>query len=199
MARIRNYDGLETLLGPVGTGASAARHKAFCWFASPMVWDASTFLCWQCVQQFKAAPSKRKALFIYDRFMTTSKESGTVTATLDVLGVVNLGGSGDVGGGINPAKAVSDDIANIRKVKTWWGKMNNASLVERYKSPSPQFFSVLERILKLSITDLLKGDPGYNSDSTYRYDAKYTASIAAARVALSGASFDPDAAGLWGG
>ncbi|CAO3417040.1 hypothetical protein [Azospirillum doebereinerae] len=199
MPRVRTYSELEALLGPVGTGPSEVRHKVFCWSASVGVWDASTFVCWQCVQQFKSAPSKRRALFIHDTFLTYKKGDGTVSEKLDVLGVVNLGGSGDSGGGKNPREAIAADIANIRKVKTWWGKMNNASLVDRYKSPSPDFFATLERMLNLSITDLLKPDPGYNSGNTYRYDGKYATSIASARTALSGASFDPDAAGLWGG
>ncbi|MCG5239603.1 hypothetical protein [Azospirillum doebereinerae] len=198
MPRIRTFDALKTLLGPVGTGRSEERHRVFCWSASSGVWDPATFLCWQCVQQYQAAPSKRKAIFIYDTFLTA--KSGTAdefSAASDVLGTINLGGSGD--GVANPAKALKDDIANIKKVKTWWGKINNTGLVDRYKNPTADFLDGLERMLSLSITDLLKPESGYNSDNTYRYDGKFSKNIASSRKSLTDASFSPDAAGLWGG
>src|SRR5262249_51917855 len=146
-------------------------------------------------------PNKRKAIFIYDTFLTvpaSSKQSVSLTA--DVLGIINLGGAGE-GGGTNPEQVVRETIGNIKKVKTRFGKWWNSDLARNpaYTRPQANLSTALERMLSTSITDLLRSDPGFDPTVVYVLTAKYATSIADARTKLTAATFDPDAMGVWGG
>jgi len=192
------FDRLVEALGPVRLGdLDEVRYGAFTWFCN--ISEGSLYICWQCSQQYRLNPNKRKAIFIYDTFLDqNSREENAL------LGTINTGGSGEA----NPQRAVADTIANIKLVKTWVGKLRHRDLVAQYAHPTENLFAALEERVAEDIGQVMAnvvGNVKGGSKSQFvfeertRYSVKdhYERAVPDASRKLTAATFDPEAMGVW--
>lgn len=100
------------------TGLSSVEdlHQFFSFTAANF--EASNYVCWACIQQYKKAPNKRKMIFIDQHFTTDTPISGNaanvaqdMTEAYKILKFVNLGAdeiknySKSIGNQVSAAKA----------------------------------------------------------------------------------------------
>lgn len=174
------------------------RHNFFTFALNKM--EPANHVSYYCIQQYKAAPSKRKAIFIYEHFIqgynvgVSHFDETAMQDTYKLLRPVNLYDTGTYQGQVT---AVETAVGNIKKVKTWFGKLRSkTALVNQYKRPDAQLFDQIEsQVVGVMLYDWF---PSFDPRHTYDYDGGYSKQIQLARVALQKATFDPDDMAVYG-
>lgn len=178
----------------------AKRHNFFRFACHALEPNNHTF--YFCVQAYKAAPSKRKAIFIYDHFLselvapTKSGSLGTLDEAYSLLREVNVYENPENGGPSGQLTAVSATVSKIKKVKTKLGKLMNRKLVAEYKDSPADLFDDLQA--QLESTMRLDWFSSFNPDVLGpAVDARFTKPIQLASKAMAEAGYNADDMGIY--
>lgn len=130
----------------------AKRHNFFRFACNAL--EPNNHVFYFCVQAYQAAPSKRKAIFIYDHFLaelvhrTKSGSVGTLDEAYSLLREVNVYENPEGGGPGGQLTAVSATVSKLKKVKTRLGKLLNRKLVADFKDSPADLFDGLQAQLE---------------------------------------------------
>ncbi len=188
MARITSMADLST---------RELRHKFFNYSCQAL--EPNNHVFYYCVQQFDANPSKRKAIFIFDTFLkellaesTGGTVGGDLDAAYDLLRQVNVYDKAQYDGQITRIGAA---VGNIKKVKTWTGKLFNRGLVAEYAQPKAGMFAAAQK----QIEGLMRSDwfRAFDTNTTAVVPGKFPVKIQKSSQTLTSVGFDPDEMGVY--
>ncbi len=175
------------------------RHKFFNYSCANL--EPNNFVFYYCVEQYNAAPSKRKAVFIFDTFLKevlTSKGSKGFAFGDDpdeaykLLRQVNVYDAGQYAGQIT---RIGTSVGNIKKVKKWTGKLLHRELVAEFGRPRAGLFAEAQTQIATLMGENWFAD--FDTGSNPVAPGKFPAPIQVASRMLTELGFDPDAMGVY--
>ena len=175
------------------------RHKFFNYTCASL--EPNNFVFYYCVQQYNAAPNKRKAIFIFDTFLKEiltsqgSKDIGFDDSADDsykLLRQVNVYDAGNYAGQIT---RIGTAVGNIKKVKKWTGKLLHRELVAEYGRPRAGLFGEAQTQIEALMRENWFKD--FDTTSNPVVPGMFPAQIQVASRTLTELGFDPDAMGVY--
>lgn len=168
-------------------------HRAFCLCCQEFV--AAEYACWAAVQQFKIAPSKRRAIFIVDTWLRPASAAIGQSMNQSIFDPIN---SGSIGSVFSVAKrdALLGRIEDIKSVKSWSGKLQHFGERAERGAVTSDLLSGLEDVLLENLNMMLSNKP-FDSERIIQGSAYYALSLRVDGPMLKAATFDTDLMGLW--
>ncbi|MGG5809181.1 hypothetical protein [Falsiroseomonas sp. CW058] len=168
-------------------------HRIFCFWCQELM--GNEYACWAAVQQFKHAPSKRRAIFIVDTWLKQSDGSIGTSLNMSLLSPINPG-SKESKFTISRRQDLLKRVEEIRSVKTWIGKLQHWSDRGARGAVGSDLMAGIEDVLRENFADVLAAK-SLDTDKVIQGSAYYADSLRTDAPKLTAVTFDTRLMGLW--
>lgn len=183
---------------PVGATRAAAtvHHNVFVITCHELM--AQEYACWAAISQYRQHPSKRRALFISDRWLAPAdgkvNENRTTSSIFDPI---NTGSKESTAFNKPKQEALAGKIAGIRSVKTWQGKLSNWGERKKLGGTPANLYDDVEAVIFENFSDIYRHGRQSLNDAQVRQLPKFYGDLQSDRRVLAEWNLSPDAMGIW--